>query len=206
MVPGSPLPSRASCIASTVLQVALGLVILFGPFAGESPFRLYGVAILVVPVAVQAACDRRLGAARRLWIAVGLTLHPFGAMYDLYPAIWWWDHLTHAASATLLAGLGFLLVRGLRPTPGRFAERLLVHGSVLTFVVVAGVGWEIYEQHVSHLTVYGPADTRADLAFDLVGWAVVASTHRRLLGRLPDGLASRLAAVRGRSPLRPGAS
>jgi len=76
---------------------------------------------------------------------VGGILHTLGSAW-FYAEIVWWDHLTHALSATLVAGAGYTALRGVDlhsdaiRIPTRFAF-------VFIFVVVLafGVVWELFE-------------------------------------------------------------
>lgn len=179
-------------IASRTVQVLAAAVV----FLGASPdegwiLPLYGVAIVAAPAVVGRLCDRPFGPLQRTWVSVGLAVHPVGALYDLYAAFWWYDHVAHAASATLVAGLCYLAATGLahagrdRDLPG------VAHGLVLCGVLLAGVTWELYELQVASLVVYGPQDTVADLTYDVLGWLVVAPRWRSLLGDRPWTLAAR---------------
>lgn len=87
---------------------------------------------------------------------------------------WWWDHLTHVSSATLVGGFVHVATarRGREPGP-----------AVLAAVVVGGVLWEAVEYAIHRtsdragvdpfLVYYGPRDTIVDLGFDLVGALLV---------------------------------
>lgn len=165
--------------------------------AGASPDRmvtlpLYGVAILAVPPLLGRLCGRRFGPLQRAWFSVGLAIHPAGALYGLYQQYWWYDHLAHTVSGTLLAGLLYLVVAAsvtdgrASPIPGP------VHVLVLAAVLGCGVAWELFELRVAYLHVGGPRDTLADLCFDVVGWLVVAPRWQVFLDVLPRGLARRL--------------
>lgn len=187
------LPASGSRIASRTLQVlAAGVVML-----GADPDRmvtlpLYGVAILVVPPLVGRLCRRRFGPLQRAWFSVGLAVHPIGALYGLYQQVWWYDHLAHTASGSLVAGLLYLVVTA-RVTGGRRrAIPGVVHALVLAGLLLGGVAWEVYELHVAYLHVHGPEDTLADVSYDVVGWLVVAPRWQSLLAALPRGLARRL--------------
>lgn len=198
MVPASARPSRAARVVSRTIQVELAAAVLLGASPEEMvTLPLYGVAILAAPPAVGRACGRRFGPCLRLWVSAGLAIHPIGALYDLYHAVPWWDHLAHAASASLVAGLGYLLAAASAGADREGDLPAAVHAVVLAAVLAGGVAWELFELQVSYLTVYGPVDTAADLAYDAVGWLLVAPRWRSLLGDRPRRLADRLAALAG---------
>lgn len=199
MVPAPALPSDSSRTASLVLQVAAAAVVMLG--AGHArmvTLPLYGVAILAGPPLLGRLCGHRFSPLQRVWFSVGLAVHPVGAIYGFYRSFWWYDHLAHTASGSLLAGLLYLLVVAEvsdgRPSPVPGA----VHALVLAGMLAAGVGWEFYELQVAYLRVYGPEDIVADLSYNLVGWLVVAPRWRSLLAALPHGLARRFRGSRDR--------
>ncbi|MFC5365871.1 hypothetical protein [Salinirubrum litoreum] len=186
----------APALTARLAQVALAVTILAGPTRADGILLPhYGLAVLLLPDALDRVTGVSLPPAHRLWIAGGIALHPFGALYGYYDTVWWWDHLAHAASASLLAaGLYacWLAVGRLR-TGGDTLPKIGVAGHLAVFALVlsGGVGWEVFEAHTTALVVYGPTDTRLDLVFDVVGWALLAPVARRVVGDVPAGLARR---------------
>ncbi|MFB6106816.1 MAG: hypothetical protein ABEJ70_07570 [Halobacteriaceae archaeon] len=135
---------------------------------------------------------RRVGIRLRPWqvayVSVALFLHPMGGLFGLYASIWWFDHLTHAMSATLVAAIGYVAVRGLwsagRESLGpTWRARLFA----FAFVMLAGVAWELIEELTPLLTVYGPNDTLWDYVFDGVGGLLVVIAGERALANAIDG-------------------
>jgi len=119
-----------------------------------------------------------VGHALPLWLAGAGLFHSIG-MLGPYDSIAWWDVLTHAVTASLLAALAYagLLVVG--------ASSLVA--AVLTVIgtLVAGVLWELLElvaRDVGRrfdvepvLVNYGWRDTAGDLVVDaVVALAIVA--------------------------------
>lgn len=114
-----------------------------------------------------------------LWIATAGFLHSLG-MLGLYESVGWWDHLTHATSAMLVAAP---IYAGVIVTARHVTDFGLGFGGVvaatLLFTLAAGVFWELLElvaravaerYDVEPLLVhYGWRDTALDLGFDLVG-------------------------------------
>lgn len=130
------------------------------------------------------------GAELTLWLAAAGFLHAAG-MLGLYDALWWWDHLTHGVSAALVTALayaGALVVEG-AGLLGPLAP-LGALGLTLALLLVFSVLWELLEElarfYASHheirplLVIYGPYDAAFDLAFNLVGAAVVLALDLRL--------------------------
>jgi uncharacterized membrane protein YjdF len=125
---------------------------------------------------------------------------------SFYRSVWWWDHLTHALSASIVAAVGYTTARALDEhsdaihLPARFTFVF-----VLLFVLAFGVFWEVIEFLVSLLaaaagadsvlTQYGLEDTLLDLVFNTAGAVVVAlwgTAHLSdVIGAVEDRLAER---------------
>ena len=59
-----------------------------------------------------------LDAGLTLWITSAVFLHAFGTIGvpggdSFYRTIWWWDHMTHALSSSVVAGVGYATVRAI---------------------------------------------------------------------------------------------
>lgn len=118
---------------------------------------------------------------QRVYTGAAMLLHAAG-MLGLYDDTWWWDHLTHTLSATLLGGFVHIAAhdRGRDPRP-----------RVLAAIVGGGVLWEFMEYAVHALTdrlglqpvliPYSARDTLLDLVFDLVGALLVLAFGDRAL-------------------------
>ena len=121
---------------------------------------------------------------QRIYVETAMLTHAAG-MLGPYDDIWWWDHLTHIHSSTVLGGLIHVLSRrlGVDPKP-----------RVVTGVLTMGILWEVMEYivHVASrrvglepiLVSYGKIDTLLDLVFNLVGAALVLVFGDALLGNL----------------------
>lgn len=129
-----------------------------------------------------------------LWIAVAGCLHSIG-MLGPYDSIWWWDHLTHAVSAALVAAL---LYAGLLVTAEHWVALPFELVGLLTvlFTFVVGIFWELLElvaRDVGRrydvqpvLVHYGLRDTAYDLVFDVLGALVVVLLDVRLFVPIAD--------------------
>lgn len=153
-----------------------------------------------------------------LWITGAVFLHAFGtiglpgSITTPYQSLWWYDHLTHGLSASIVAAVGYASARAIDVHrddvyfPPKFTFVF-----ILLFVLAFGVFWEVIEFGVSKLgallgggavlTQYGLEDTMFDLVFDLVGAVIVAIWGTARLSGVVDALADRLDA-RGRRPGR----
>jgi hypothetical protein len=118
---------------------------------------------------------------QRVYTAIVMLAHAVG-MLGPYDDTWWWDHVTHTLSATLLGGFVHAAAdrRGDDPRP-----------RVLAVIVGAGVLWEIMEYAVHAVTdrlgldpvliPYSARDTVLDLCFNLLGALFVLAFGDRLL-------------------------
>ncbi|QSW98877.1 hypothetical protein [Haloterrigena alkaliphila] len=152
-----------------------------------------GVALLVtqLPPLLERDYEIPMDPRLTLWITTAVFLHAFGtvglpgATVTLYSQVWWWDHMTHALSASLVAGVGYATVRALHEhADGIYFPRRFVAVFILLFVLAFGVLWEVLEFAIALaadalgmnpvLTQYGLADTMLDFVFNSIGGLIVA--------------------------------
>ena len=118
---------------------------------------------------------------QRVYTAIAMLAHAVG-MLGPYDDTWWWDHVTHTLSATLLGGI----VHAVSRRRGRDSEP-----RVLAAIVGLGTFWELLE-YVIHaisrrlgiepvLVHYNNRETVLDLLFNLVGALIVIAFGDRLL-------------------------
>lgn len=140
------------------------------------------LAVTYLPGLVEARYDVEFRPWQRVYTGVAMLAHAVG-MLGPYDDTWWWDHVTHLLSATLLGGFVHAAARRRGRDPGR---------SVLGVIVFGGVVWEILE-YATHavsrrlgiepvLVSYSARDTLVDLVFNVVGALVVLAFGDRLLG------------------------
>jgi len=149
----------------------------------------FGVTYL--PAVLERRTDTHLEPGAVLWIAAAVFLHAYG-MLGAYGSVWWWDHLTHTLSATVVASVGYVAARAIE----RRTATLRLPGAamglyVLLFTLAAGVAWEVLEFAARTLgallgrepllRMYGVGDTVLDLVFDAVGALVAAVLGRDTL-------------------------
>ncbi|MEZ3115385.1 hypothetical protein RYH80_05565 [Halobaculum sp. MBLA0147] len=170
-----------------------------------------GVALAVtyVPAILERDYEVPMDAGLTLWITAAVFLHAFGVVGipgtegSFYRDLWWWDHLTHALSSSVVAGVGYTVVRGIDEhtesisLPPRFTFVFVV-----VFVAAFGVFWEVIEFALGGLssltgsgqvlTQYGLGDTMLDLLFDLVGGVAVGLYGTAHLTDLSGEVAARL--------------
>ena len=169
------------------MQLLLLGLVLYGLLAGQPKAITNGgiaLAITFLPALLERNYDLPLDPWLGLWITTAVFLHTLGSA-GLYGQIPWWDNLTHAMSASLVAGVGYTAERAVDlhsddvHVPGRFSF-------VIIFVVVLsfGVVWELFEFGLDVLAAatgltmplaqHGLDDTVTDLMYNSVGALVVA--------------------------------
>ncbi|WP_049907653.1 hypothetical protein [Haloferax elongans] len=122
-----------------------------------------------VPSAVERLCGVEFRPWQRVYIESAMFTHSVG-MLGPYDDVWWWDHLTHTHSASILAGVVHVVARRRGRDPNT---------RVLAVVVCLGLLWELVELAIHTgadrldidpvLVSYGHEDTAWDLVFNLLG-------------------------------------
>ncbi|SDX84215.1 hypothetical protein [Halobellus clavatus] len=177
--------------------------------AGVAINALVGLLVTFLPGVLERDLGIPIDAGLALWISAAVFLHALGTITipgvgKPYVDIWWWDHLTHALSASLVAGVGYATTRAVDlhsehvSFPARFQFVF-----ILLFVVAFGVLWEVIEFGIGLaasmtgtkgvLTQYGLEDSMLDLVFDTVGAILVAVYGSEQLSEVVDALSDRLA-------------
>lgn len=167
--------------AVLVLLVGYGLVTLQWGMALNGVFAL---AVTAVPALLRREYGYAMDPGLVLWITVAVLLNAVGLL-GLYSRYQWYDEITHAISATIVAGIGYAAFRALEEhsdeidVPAAFRSAFVV-----VFVLAAAVVWELLEfasellaervGGLAPLTVYGIDDIVTDMVFNVVGAVVVA--------------------------------
>ena len=181
----------AGRVAAAMVQLGLAGFLAASHAVTTAPFVYphYVALILLHPWIVRRVTGVRLRPWLIVWISVPLFVHPIGGLYGFYADVWWYDKAAHFASATVVAGIGYVVGRagdehGLFPV----APRYTVAAFTMLFVMSAGVLWETVEEWTPLLTVYGPNDTFWDYVFDAAGGLTVVALGPWLLDRQASGL------------------
>ncbi len=183
------------------MQGVLLLLVGFGVIANQPKAitnGLIALAVTFVPALLErnyrVLVDPWLG----LWLTAAVFLHTLGSA-GAYTLVTWWDHLTHALSASLVAGTGYTVTRAIDlhteeiVIPKRFA---FVY--ILVIVLAFGVIWELFEFGLDLLSAatgltmplaqHGLDDTVRDLMFNAAGALLIALFGQAYLA----GVAERL--------------
>ena len=200
---------------SRFFQFALVGFLFVGIYEGNLGIAVNsGVAlgITALPAILERDYQIPMDTGLTLWITGAVFLHAFGTIglpgmeATFYQRVWWWDHLTHAVSASLVGGAGYATARALDehtedlyfPTPFTFAF-------ILALTLAFGVAWEVLEFAIAEvslaigappaLTQYGVGDTMLDLIFNTAGAVIVATWGTAHLAGVTEAIRVRLEAA-----------
>lgn len=199
---------RSALDARLVTRVARGglvAVLVVGAFTVNVSVLVNAVGALAVtylPSVLRRDLDVPLPPWTAAYVAVAVLLHGVG-MIALYDDVWWWDHLTHVLSATVVAGVAYLVVTAFDEHDPRVRlPQPFLGAYVVAFALAAGVLWEAGEELLRQLAiaagldpvlvVYGVEDSVLDLVFDAAGGVVVALFGHGPLRAPAHALADRL--------------
>lgn len=169
------------------MQVVLAGIVAFGLLNGEPKAIVngsVGLGITFLPGVLEHNYDLPLDPWLGLWITAAVFFHTMGSA-GLYGQIGWWDHLTHAVSASLVAGAGYTTARAIDlHTEDIFIPQRFAFVYILVIVLAFGVIWELFEYGLDvvaattgltmPLAQHGLDDTVRDLMFNSAGALVVA--------------------------------
>lgn len=194
------------------MQLSLVGFVFVGIYEGSLGVTLnaaIGLAVTQFPAILERDFDIPLDPALTLWITAAVFLHAFGTLglpgmtENVYRTVWWWDHLTHALSSSLVAGAGYATARALdeHVESLEFTPRFLLV-FILLVTLAFGVLWEVLEFGVTGvatvlgteavLTQYGVSDTMLDLIFDAFGAVLVATLGAAHLAEVTESIKHRL--------------
>ena len=200
---------------ATYVMELLMVGVLFVGIERGSPEVVTNVLVCLVviqlPPILARDYDIHMDAGLTLWItaavffhAIGMTGIPGGGG-GFYTTLSWWDHFTHALSASVVAAVGYATIRALEEyTDGVSLPDRFMFVFILLFVVAFGVVWEVIEFTTGFLgttligrpflSQHGIEDTMLDLVFDTIGAIVVATWGTAHLTDFSNTIGERLAA------------
>lgn len=178
---------------SYAMEVGLVAIVVVGFYERNTTVvvnGLVGFAVTQIPPLLKRDFDIPMDTGLTLWITAAVFFHAFGVLglpgaeENLYGSTVWWDHFTHALSASVVAAAGYATARALDiystdiHLPARF-----MFVFILLFVVAFGVVWEVIEFGLGELarivgnrpllTQGALEDSMKDLVFDTIGGVVV---------------------------------
>jgi AcrR family transcriptional regulator len=170
------------------MQLLLAGLVAYGLVDGQPKAIVNGsVALLITffPALLERNYDLPLDPWLGLWITAAVFLHTLGSA-GLYGQIEWWDHLTHALSASLVAGVGYTAARAVDlHAEDIHIPRRVAFVYIFVLVMAFGVIWELFEFALDiiaastgvtmPLAQHGLDDTVRDLMYNSLGALLVAT-------------------------------
>ncbi|MDW7731986.1 MAG: hypothetical protein SCH66_06115 [Methanolobus sp.] len=175
-------------LATRMMQAALFSLMVAGIVRKDVPTALNAMtalAITLIPYFITKKFDIPHFTGLTLWITLAVSLHFVGSL-AFYENVVRWDNITHALSASVVAAVGYTILRAI----DIYVDEIVIPPKVLflfilLFVLATGVLWEILEFLTDELTAefgyrailaqHGIHDTMTDLMFNLLG-AILAAT------------------------------
>jgi hypothetical protein len=206
------LPERRQRQLTRVMETGLVGLFLVGLLRGSTTVAinsLLALAVARLPGVLERDYGIPMDAGLTLWITSAVFLHAFGGIglpwtpLSPYQSLWWYDHLTHGLSASVVAAAGYATARALdvHSADVTFPSEFMVV-FIFLFVLAFGVLWEVIEFAASSLstlvlaepvlTQYGLEDTMLDLIFNMAGAAIIAVGGGARLSGVVDAIAARL--------------
>ena len=192
-----------------VMAGILGVGLVTGN-AGIAVNAAVGLVVTQLPAVLERRYGITMDVALVLWITLAMFLHAFGTLslpgvgfVSPYQATWWWDHMTHALSSSLVVGSAYAVTRALQEhTEYIYMGPKFTFAYLLVFVMAFGVFWELIEFYIAVgaqllgvprvLTQYGLDDTVLDLFYNTMGGLLVAVFGTAHLTGVSDQLAARI--------------
>lgn len=194
------------------LQALMIAILGIGLYTGNAGIALnaaVGLLVTQLPALLERKFRITMSVGLVLWITLAMFLHALGTVpllgpdfESLYGATWWWDHMTHALSSSLVVGSAYAVTRALQEhTEYIHMGPKFTFAYLLVFVMAFGVFWELIEFYIAVgaelvgvpqvLTQYGLDDTVLDLVYNTIGGLLVAIFGTTYLTGISDQLRSR---------------
>lgn len=195
------------------LQALMVAILALGLYAGNPGVAVnagVGLVVTQLPAVLKRRYQLTMSVGLVLWITLAMFLHAFGTVplvgpdfESLYGVTWWWDHVTHALSSSLVVGSAYAVTRAVEEhTEYIDMGPTFTFAYLLVFVMSFGVFWELIEFSIAVgatafgvpavLTQYGLEDTVLDLVYNSIGGLLVAVFGTAYLTGVSDQLRDRL--------------
>lgn len=187
------------------MQLTLLGLVLLGIYNGSPKVITnagIGLLITFIPSILERRYELPLNTFLSLWITSAVFFHALGS-FGFYGSVWWWDHLTHALSASVVAGIGYTTVRSIDlhsdqiNLPNKF-----MFVFILLTVIAFGVVWELFEYGLDiiadttgiamPLAQHGLEDTMKDMMFNTFGALLVAVFGQAYLTKVSEEVKEKL--------------
>ena len=144
-----------------------------------------GLAVTQLVPLLERDYDIPMDPALTLWITGAVFLHAVGVIgvpgspRNLYASVWWYDHVTHALSASVVAAAGYATARAidLHTEEVRLPPRFMFV-FILLVTLAFGVLWEVIEFVIGEIAATvggGPSSPSTAWATRCSTWSSTAS-------------------------------
>jgi len=183
-----PRPSATTQRQLTLgMQLLLFAIVVYGLYAGQPKAIVnggVGMGVTLLPALIRRNYQFSLDPWLGLWITTAVFLHTLGSA-GLYAQFSWWDSVTHALSASLVAGAGYTAARVIDLHSDKIhIPRQFVFVYLFIVVLAFGVIWELFEFGLDILSAetgvtmplaqHGLDDTVVDMMYNSLGALLVA--------------------------------
>mgnify|MGYP006882764082 FL=1 len=201
-----PRPSLSTQRRLTVvMQVLLFAIVVYGLLAGQPKAITnggIGLGVTLLPAIVRRNYQFSLDPWLGLWITTAVFLHTLGSA-GLYVQFSWWDSVTHALSASLVAGVGYTAARVIDLHNEKIhIPKQFVFVYLFIVVLAFGVIWELFEFALDLISAetgltmplaqHGLDDTVIDMLYNSLGALLVALFGQVHLTGVAESLRDRL--------------
>lgn len=192
-------------IVNRLMQLSLTILFVSGLYYGSPKVIInagIGLAITFAPAMIERRYDLAVDAFLSLWITAAVFFHSLGS-FGFYGAVWWWDHLTHALSASVVAAIGYTFIRTVDLHSDQVnLPRKFMFVFILLTVIAFGVVWELFEYALDiiaevtgvsmPLAQHGLDDTMKDMMYNTLGAAVTAVFGHIYLSGIAENIKEKL--------------
>ena len=191
------------------MQILLAVLFVSGLYNGSTKVITnagLGLIATFAPALLKRRYDVTVNPFLSLWIASAVFFHALGS-FGFYGSVWWWDHMTHALSASLLAGSGYTLIRAVDLHSDEiYLPNKFMFVFILLTVIAFGVVWELFEfgldiiaeitETPMPLAQHGLEDTMKDMMFNSLGALIVATLGQAYLSERSEEFLEKIKAYR----------
>lgn len=186
------------------MQASLAILLVSGFYFGSGKVITnagLGLFITFLPALMEKRYDIVADPFLSLWITSAVFFHALGS-FGFYGSVWWWDHLTHALSASIVAAIGYTFIRSIDiHTEKIYLPQKFMFIFILLTIMAFGVVWELFEygldiiadtyQVSMPLAQHGLTDTMKDMMFNTIGATITATLAHAHLTQLAQNWANR---------------
>jgi hypothetical protein len=191
-------------LATGMMQAGLFLLLIIAIIINDLHTAInavVGLTVTFVPSFITRKYNISLDPGLTLWITLAIFMNALGT-FAFYDNVARWDNITHALSASVIAAVGYALIRAIDiHTDEIYIPPKMLFLFILLFVLATGVLWEILEFLTDEITAelrykavlaqHGINDTMTDMSFNMLGAAFAATWGAAYLSDMSYRLASR---------------